>query len=97
MSDSDKTPNLSTHQNRNCQKSFSSFPLQILAVLGVDARIGLNGFADHGACRKKEFLICWVLFPRHRLLHEWTLRIRRGLLSAVCAEAQDMVLSRFVV
>ena len=61
MSDSDKTSNLSTHQNRDRQKSFCSFSLQILAPLAVDARICLDVFAHHRTSREKQLLNCWVL------------------------------------
>src|SRR5437870_10009874 len=82
MSDSDKTSNLSTHQNRNCQKSLCPFSLQIFAPLAVHARISLNVFANYGARREKQFLNGWVVFPKPRILREWMLWVRRRQFSA---------------
>src|SRR5437879_9197404 len=44
MADSNKTPDLSTHQKWNSQKSFCSLSLQIIAPLALHARISLPVF-----------------------------------------------------
>src|SRR6476620_9095605 len=96
MSDSDKTSHLSTYQKRDCKKSFCAFSLQIIAPFGFDTRISLQVFANHRACRKKEFLDYSVLFPKRRVLHKWMLRIRRDQSSAVYHRPQNGRVRRFV-
>ena len=61
MSDSDKSPDLSTHQNRNGQKSFCSFSLKIVAPLPGNARIGLDVEAE----------LVWAVRWRDRLITRW--------------------------
>src|SRR6202040_761605 len=39
MANTDKTPDLSADQNRNCQKSFRAHSLKILTPLAINARI----------------------------------------------------------
>src|SRR5882724_2982294 len=56
MSNSDKTSDLPTYQERDPQKSLCSFPLQILLPLAVTPRTSVNVFAKDGARRKKQLL-----------------------------------------
>src|SRR6266853_1077099 len=77
MADSNKTPDVSAHQNRNSQKSFCSLSLQIIAPFGFDARSSVQVFANHRTCREKQFLDYCVLFPEKWVLYEWMLRVRR--------------------
>src|SRR5439155_19414323 len=83
VADSNKTPNLSTHQNRNSQKSFCPLSLQIVAPHARNSRISLQVFANHRTSREKKFLDYGVLFQNQRVFHEWVLRIRRDQSSAI--------------